>query len=306
MDLRAVRAVHDEAPVAELVAEPLDDDGAVVGHVAGGRALLVEVGEQVVGGPGVEAGSHDPGARRLGVEGAKLADEGAHALAELGWPAEGVALPERQPAGLSGGGRDQDPVVGDVLDAPGGRAEREDVADAGLVDHLLVELADPGLLLADEEDAEQPAVGDGAAAGDREPLGAWARGQLAGDAVPDDAGAELGEGVAGVATGEHVEDRVVGALRQRGERRGSSDEREQVVDVPRVDSQHGHDLLGEDVEGVARHVQRLDLPGAHAFGDDGGLDEVAAVLREDHALADGPDLVAGAADALQPAGHRRR
>ena len=78
--------------------------------------------------------------------------------------------------GMPGRGRDQHPVVGDVLDPPAGRAEREDVADPGLVDHLLVELADPlaRALAADEEDAEQPAVGDGAAAGDGEPLGARA------------------------------------------------------------------------------------------------------------------------------------
>ena len=71
--------------------------------------------------------------------------------------------------------------MGDVLDPPAGRAEGEDVADAGLVDHLLVELADPRARARsppDEEDAEQAAVGDGAAAGDGEPLGARAAGEL--------------------------------------------------------------------------------------------------------------------------------
>jgi hypothetical protein len=64
--------------------------------------------------------------------------------------------------------------VGDVLDPPRRRAEREHVADPRLVDHLLVELADPatGPGAAREEDAEQPAVGDRAAAGDGQPLGA--------------------------------------------------------------------------------------------------------------------------------------
>jgi hypothetical protein len=33
--------------------------------------------------------------------------------------------------------------VGDVLDAPGRRAEEEHITDARLVDHLLVELANP-------------------------------------------------------------------------------------------------------------------------------------------------------------------
>ena len=61
---------------------------------------------------------------------------------ELGRPAEGVARPERQSAGLPGRRGDQHAVVGDVLDAPAGGAEGEDVTDPGLVDHLLVELAD--------------------------------------------------------------------------------------------------------------------------------------------------------------------
>jgi hypothetical protein len=60
--------------------------------------------------------------------------------------------------------------VRDVLDPPGARAEQEDVADPRLVDHLLVELADPRALVADQEDAEHAAVGIGAAAGDGEPL----------------------------------------------------------------------------------------------------------------------------------------
>ena len=208
--------------------------------------------------------------------------------------------------GCPGRRGDQHPVVGDVLDPPRRRAQGEDVADPGLVDHLLVELTDPGLLLADQEDAEQPAVGDRPAAGDGQPLRPGSGGQLAGDAVPDDAGPELGEGVVGVAAREHVEHRVVGALRQGRERRGAADQGEQVVDLPGVDGEHRHDLLREHVEGVARHVQRLDLGRAHALGDDGGLDEVAAVLREDHALAHRADLVAGATDPLQAARDRRR
>ena len=44
----------------------------------------------------------------------------------------------------------------------------------------------------------------------------------------------------------------------------------------------------------------------HPPGDDGALEQVAAVLREDDALAGRPDLVAGAADPLEPAGDARR
>ena len=109
---------------------------------------------------------------------AELAGERTDGRSELGGSAERVALPERQAAGDARRGGDEHPVVGDVLDPPAGGAEGEDVADAGLVDHLLVELADAAGLLADEEDAEEAAVGDGAAAGDGEPLGAGAPAEL--------------------------------------------------------------------------------------------------------------------------------
>ena len=77
---------------------------------------------------------------------------------------------------------------------------------------------------------------------------------------------------------------------------------EQVVAGPAVHDRHRDDLLGEDVERVARDPGLLDLALVHAPGDDRDFEEVAAVLREDHALARGADLVAGTADALQPAG----
>ena len=128
--------------------------------------------------------------------------------------------------------RDQHPVVGDVLDAPRRRAEQEHVADPRLVDHLLVELADPPAraLTGGEEDAEQAAVGDGAAAGDGQPLRAAPRGQLAGDAVPHQARPQLGERVGRVAAGQHVEHGLERRARQPGERRGAADELLDLVD----------------------------------------------------------------------------
>ena len=70
--------------------------------------------------------------------------------------------------------------MGDVLDPPARGAEDEHVADARLVDHLLVQLADPGTALAGEEHAEQAAVGNRPAGGDGQPL----RARRAPDSVP--------------------------------------------------------------------------------------------------------------------------
>ena len=85
---------------------------------------------------------------------------------QLDRPADRVAVPERQLAGLSWRRRHDDPVV-IFVDPPGRGAERDDVADPGLVDHLLVELADAptrGAQVADEEHAVQAAIRDRAAA----------------------------------------------------------------------------------------------------------------------------------------------
>ena len=79
-----------------------------------------------------------------------------------------------------------------------------------------------------------------------------------------------------------------------------------LVDLPGIHRDHGDDLLREDVERVARVAGRLDPRFVHRARDGGAGDQVAAELRDDHAAAGGADGVAGAADALHAARHRRR
>ena len=285
VDRRPERGVDDQPPVAQLVTEAFDQHGAVVGQVAGGLALLGEVGEQVRRAPVVQAGGAGPGRARLGIGGATSRRNAPSARpSSTGRPGESPFQNGIRPIS-PGAGRHQDPVVGDVLDAPGRRAEQEHVADPRLVDHLLVQLADaPGRPVgAGEEDAEQAAVGDRAAAGDGQPLRAAAGGQLAGDPVPDQPGTQLGERVGRVAPGQHVEHRLERRAGQAGERRGPADDLVDLVDGQGVQRDHRDDLLGEDVERVARVAHRLDRAGAHPLGDDGALEQVAAELREDHA-----------------------
>ena len=306
MHLGAVGRVDHDAPVTELVAEPLDQHRPVGRHRAGRLALLVEERDQVAGGPGVEArvGAALPGL--VAGQGRQLAGERPDGGAELRRTAELVTLPERQPPWLAGRRGHEDPVVGDVLDPPRRRAEREDVTDPGLVDHLLVELADARGLLADQEHAEQPAVGDRAAAGDRETLRARPGGERARDAVPHDTRPQLAELVGGVAAAEQVERRVVRRAGQRREGGRAADRREQGVDVPLVDRGRGDDLLGEHVERVGRHVQRLDRTGAHPLHGDRGLHQVPPVLGQQDPAGHLADLVAGATDPLEGRGDRRR
>jgi hypothetical protein len=296
--------VDDQPPVAQFVAESLDEHRPVVGQPAGRHPLLGEVGEQVVGAPFVEAGVVRPSARRLLVGAGQFAKEGTQCAAQLSRPSGGIALPERHPADFAGRGGHQHPVVGDVLDAPRGRAEQKHVADSRLVHHLLVQLTDPppGALCAGEEHAEQSAVGNRPSAGNREPLGAAPRGQLAADAVPDETRTELGERIGRVAAGEHVQHRFERGARQTGERRGAADEGFDVVDAKWFHRDHRDDVLGEHVERIARIAHRLDQSVAHALGNHCTLHEVAAELREDHTLGHRAHLVTGAPYALQTGG----
>ena len=78
VDRHAVGRVHDDPPVAELVAEPLDHQLRSCGHRVGRLALLLEEGDQVVGGPLVEAGVASRGrVRRRPGHRRDLAGEGA-------------------------------------------------------------------------------------------------------------------------------------------------------------------------------------------------------------------------------------
>jgi hypothetical protein len=91
-----------DAPVAELVADALDDDGAVVGTTIVVTACLVgEELEEVFRGLRVEVvfadQAADGGVRR---ERAKFADESADAAAEFEGPAGLIAVPEGQLARL--------------------------------------------------------------------------------------------------------------------------------------------------------------------------------------------------------------
>ena len=235
----------------------------------------------------------------------QLARRRADLLAELVGPADALALPERHRPGHAGRRRHEHAVAGDLLDPPRRGAEQERLAGAGLVDHLLVELADPAAAV-DEEDAEQAAVGDRARVRDRELAHAVARAHQAAGAIPDDARAQLGELVRRVTAREHVEHVLELRAREVAERIGALDERVQIVDAQLLVDGDRDDLLREHVERVARDHRLLDRAFAHRARDDRRLEQVGAELREDATLRDGAELVPGAADALQAARDRLR
>src|SRR5262249_20487894 len=127
-----------DAPVADLVPEPLDDDRAIGGDDSRDRFLLAEEREEVPGGARVEPVLVlDPSSRVRVRERGQLTGGLADLLPELGGAPDALALPERGDPGHAGSGRHEDAVAGDLLDPPRGRAQQERLALTRLVDHLL-------------------------------------------------------------------------------------------------------------------------------------------------------------------------
>ena len=330
MDAAAEGREDADAPIAELVADTLDDDGAVVGNLLCDEFLVGEIAEDILGGLLVEVVVvGEPGDCGAAWHGTQLADESADATTELDGPACAIAVPEGHLAWLAGSWADEDAIVGDLVDAPGGSAEDEGLAGASLEDHLLVELADAnGLVAAREEDAVEAAIGDGSTVEDGDALDALSRREPVAGAIPGDAGAEVGELVGGIAACEHVEDAVEDRCGEACEGSGAADEGEErgvgdswrVVGVgcrtlaaascfvggQRRMCYCGDHLLSEDVERVAEEARGLDVAFVHGLRYGGAGDEIGAVLGEDDARRWSADLVACAADALHAAGDAGR
>ena len=294
------------APVADLVAEALDDDRPVGRHDTGRGLLLPQEGDEVLRRSSLEvvlAGKPLPGL--LVVERDDLARRPADALAELGRAPDALPLPERRHPGDTGGRRDEDAVARDRLDAPARGAEQEDLALARLVDHLLVELSDAPSAV-DEEDAEETAIRDRPGVRDGEPAGAGPAAHHAPHPVPDDARPELRELVGRVPPCEHVEHVLERGAREVRERVGAPHELVEVRDRDLLVRADRDDLLREDVERVPRDLRLLDLALPHRLRDHGRLEQVRAKLREDPPLRDGLERVPGSTDSLQPARDRLR
>ncbi len=150
VDAAAEWGQQAQPPVAELVPEPLDHDPPVGRQGASHVALVLEVGDEVLGRQRIEivalakpGEDRRPSARAPAEIRLDLGDERAERTAKLDRPTDGVTVPERELAGLPGRGRDDDPVVRDLLDPPRRGTEGDDLTDPALVDHLLVELAHP-------------------------------------------------------------------------------------------------------------------------------------------------------------------
>ena len=175
--------------------------------------------------------------------------------------------------------------------------------------HLFVELADPRVV--GREHAVQAAVGDRAAADDRQHARARARRDRVGGAVPRDARLaarrtrRTGSGPTSMSSTPSK--RVVGDLGVRV--RAARHRLERRRPAPRRASRRRRwrrSAAPARRAGCAAHAVVSIAPCFMARDRDRADEQVAAVLREDAAAAGHADLVAGAADALQARRHRRR
>ena len=239
----------------------------------------------------------------------QLSHERTQRPPQLDRTAQSVAVPERDLARHAGRWRDDHPIRPDLLNPPARGPESDHLADAALVNHLLIELSDPpsrSARLADQEYRVQPAIRDRAAARDRHrPCVAPAL-HPAGFPVPHDARLQLRELVGGIRPGQHPQNGLECVARERLVRRRPPHRLVQLVGRPGFTDGHGDDLLGQDVERVAGQLRLFDRAFVHPCRDHRGLEEIAAVLGEDDAATRFPDLVPRAADSLEAAGDADR
>src|ERR1700693_1201097 len=107
----------------------------------------------------------------------QFAGHASYFFAEFGWAARGVSMPKRHFAGLAGRGRNEDAIMRNVLDAPGGGAEDDGVARFAFEHLFFVKSpAPPPFGGTGQEYPVQATIWDGAAVDDGDLSRALARG----------------------------------------------------------------------------------------------------------------------------------
>ena len=303
VELAAERGEDGQADLAGRISEGLDQDGPVVGDRPSDPDLAGDVVAQGRRGGrfelafGLEPVEDAGVAQSLG----NLPAEDAHLLAQLGGPGRAFAPPEGHHRRVPLGPRDHDLVRLDRLDPPGRRPQHERLADPPLQDKLLVQLAEPGTILAEEEGI-LAGVGDRPAAGQGQSGRAGQGAQAVPDPIPAHPGLEVPESRCRESARDQLQDALERLGREVAIRVGPTDQVEQSGDVPGLDGHAGHDLLGQDVEAVGRDPERLDLIRHHRPGQGGRLHQVGRGPGDHPPLADPADHVARPADPLEPSG----
>ena len=296
--------MQDHPPVTQLVTEPLDHQRGVAGHHGGRGALIIEQFPEVISGVVGQTYFSATVVEVITIQTGELTGESADRRSEFGRPAHGIAAPERESRGKAGSRDYQYPVMGDLGDTPAGRTQCYHVTGPGLVDHLFIEFTYPRGFFAHQIHREHAAIGDCAAGGDGQSLRSGAPCEGAGITVVDQSGSQFGEIRRRILAAQQIQCGFVGAARQGCERGTAPHGVEPRLGVQGLQRTGRHGVLGEDVQRIGGHPHGFDLTGDHALHAHRAADQIGAVLGQQHSARDFTDLMAGAADPLQPAGDR--
>ena len=292
VDPPAERRVQHQLHAARLVEETLEDDALLRRHGAQGS----NAGRQVIGelarGALVQA---DLAGEPLRVLAARA--HPAHGGRQLARPGGRLAQPEgkrrRRPLRV---GHPHHPRL-DLQDPPGGVAELEDVAHAGLDGEVFVHRPDRSLLRL-EQHPVIGAVGNGAARGERRQPRPARAAQTAVHAVA----VQERRAPPGVQAHHGVE--VL--ARQVAVRPGAPAGREEGLLLPGLGGAGGDHLLRQDVERRPRLRRAIQVAAADGVEQRRGAGQLVAREREEAALRSARQRVARPADALQERRDRRR
>ena len=185
----------------------------------------------------------------------------------------------------------------DASDAPGRRAQQEDVAGVALDREVFVDRADEGAVRL-LDDAEVAGFGNHAAVEQRGQAGGASRAQHLVDAVAMDQRTRASAALAD-AGGEHLDGRFVGLAVEFAVGRGVPELVVKIALIGGLGGDLGDDLLGEHLDrgdGLGDAVERARGDGADHCG---ALDQLIERRGEQRAVGDASERVAGAADALQ-------
>ena len=273
-------------------------------------ALARQVVAQLLGGHGLECQVFAQMAlefisRAGGEESVREFQEVADALGKVETAVHVLCAPERRRSGFRFGRPDQHIVVRDSLDAPVLGAERKVLSDGCLPHELLVEFSYKGARLRVPQ-LEIASIGDRPARVVKGENGALARLQRVADPVESDARLEIADAGSGVAAGEHFDDQVELLPIQRRVRTRAPNRPVRLLDGARFRRGHRDQDLRQHVERVRYRRERLDIACSHRVCDGGGFQEVPRMGGKQRPPAGVADIVAGASDALQRRGQRRR
>ncbi len=182
----AERSQHTKTEIAQLVAAALDHNVAIGGDASGGRRLLLQIVQQILGGARVQAVILHQSAERGGTRKfEQLPRHSTDRATEFSRASGGIAVPEWHLARLSGRGRNRDAVVSDIVDAPRRCAQQDCLSHPALKNHLLIQFAHSrALRRSSQKHAEQAAVRNCASIDDGNAARPRPRGQAVADPVP--------------------------------------------------------------------------------------------------------------------------